>query len=149
MTENIREALLELGKNYPAPFKEKRGNIFLLDLLVAKRKAFLSVQKLTYYARLRIDEQNKQVKFFEILKESGAGVGGGGADGFGTGFGFKIEKTGIKGKEREGTIKEQSVLFGQKYNYEFDFGKVREGIKEITNRFGYSFKVVLTERGIR
>lgn len=149
MSENIKEVLIELGKNYPAPFKEKRGNIFLLDFLVAKRKAFLNIQKLTYSARLRVDEQNKQVKFFEILKETGAGLGSGGADEFGTGFGFKVEKAGLKGKEREGTIKEQSVLFGKKYNYEFDFGKVREGIKEIATRFGYSFEVVLTERGIR
>lgn len=149
MPENIREALLESGKNYPSPFKEKRGNIFLLDFLVAKRKAFLNVQKLTYSARLRADEQSKQVKFFEILKESGAGLGSGGADDFGPGFGFKVEKVRIKGKEREGTIKEQSVLFGKKYNYEFDFKKVREDIKEIATRFGYSFELVLTERGIR
>ena len=149
MSENIKEVMIELGKNYPAPFKEKRGNIFLLDFLVAKRGTFLNIQKLTYSARLRIDDKNKQVKFFEILKETGAGLGSGGADEFGTGFGFKVEKTGLKGKEREGTIKEQSVLFGKKYNYEFDFEKVREAIKEIATKFGYSFKVVLTERGIR
>ena len=149
MSENIKEALIELSRNYPVPFKEKRGNIFLLDFLVAKRGTFLNIQKLTYSARVRVDEQNKQVKFFEILKETGAGLGSGGADEFGTGFGFKVEKTVLKGKERQGTIKEQSELFGKKYSYEFDFEKVREAIKEITSRFGYSFEFVLTERGIR
>jgi len=113
MSEKIKEVLIELGKNYPAPFKEKKGNIFLLDFLVAKRGTFLNIQKLTYSARLRIDEQNKQVKFFEILKEIGAGLGSGGADEFSTGFGFKLKKTVLMGEKKGRYYKRAICTFWQ------------------------------------
>ena len=115
--EDIRKDLMELGKNYPKNFIEKRGGIFLLDFVVAQRKAFLRTDRLTYSSRLKIDDNKKEIAFYEILKETGAGVGAGGSDDFGSGFGFKVEKTKISGGMREGTIKEQSVLFGKKYEY--------------------------------
>jgi len=148
--EEIKKELIKIGKMYPNNFVEKRGGIFLLDLIIARRKAFLRTDKLTYHSRLKVDINKKVMIFFEILKESGAGIGAGGADDFGTGFGFKVEKTkiGIDGK-REGLIKEQSDLFGKKYKYEFDFNRIRQDAKSIAKRFKLDFKYVLNERAVR
>lgn len=148
--EEIKKELIEIGKKYPNNFIEKRGGIFLLDLIIASRKAFLRTDKLTYHSRLKVDVNKNEIIFFEILKESGAGFGTGGADEFGTGFGFKVEKTkiGINGK-REGLIKEQSDLFGKKYKYEFDFKKIRQDVESIAKKFKLDFKYVLNERAVR
>ncbi|MBN1299062.1 MAG: ribonucleoside-triphosphate reductase [Actinobacteria bacterium] len=146
----IKKELMEQGKNYPKNFIEKRGNIFLLDFIIAERKAFLRTDRLTYSAKLKIDEIKKEIIFFEILKESGAGLGSGGAgDGYGTGFGFKVEKTKIGPGGREGTIEQQSVLFGKKYEYKFTFEKIRQDIKSLAEKYGYSFTYTLNEREIR
>ena len=42
-----------------------------------------------------------------------------------TGFGFKKETYNTFGKERTGSIEEQSKLFGKDYSYKFDFGTFR------------------------
>ncbi len=148
--EELKRELMEQGKNYPKNFIEKRGNIFLLDFIVAERKAFLRTDKLTYSAKLKIDENKKEIIFFEILKESGAGFSAGGSDDdYGSGFGFKVEKTKIGPGGREGTIEEQSVLFGKKYEYKFTYEKIRQDIKTLAEKKGYSFIYTLNEREVR
>jgi hypothetical protein len=147
--EELKKELIELGKNYPNGFIEKRGNIFLIDFTVAERKAFLRTDRLVYSARLKIDETKKQVIFFEILKESGAGISSGGMDDYGSGFGFKVEKTRIGPGGREGSIEQQSELFGKKYNYSFKFEKVRQEIKELAEKHGFIFTYTLNVREIR
>jgi hypothetical protein len=148
--EEIKKELIEAGKKYPKNFVEKRGSIFLLDFIIARRKAFLRTDKLMYHSRLKVDVNKNEIIFFEILKESGAGVGAGGADEFGTGFGFKVEKTKIGSDgRREGVIKQQSDLFGKKYEYEFDYEKVRQDAESIARRSGFDFKYVLNERAVR
>ena len=126
----------------PATLKEKRG-VHSLEFTVAERKAFLSKKKLTYSAKFRVDEDNKELRFTEMLKESGSGVSAGDS-----GFGFKKEtyKTG-KGP-REGSIEEQSTLFGAQYSYSFDFAKVRTFIESEAGKAGYSFKYQITSRGL-
>ncbi|MHB8159666.1 MAG: hypothetical protein ACYDGS_04125 [Thermoleophilia bacterium] len=56
----------------------------------------------------------RTIRFSEMLKESGSGVsGGGGFDGdMSPGFGFKKETYKTGAGPREGTIEEQSTLFG-------------------------------------
>lgn len=149
MGENIKSDIMELGRNYPSEFREARNNILNLEITVAERKAFLSRQRLTYRCSLKIYDNDKIVKFFEILKESGAGVSAGSIDDdFSPGFGFKAEKTKIGFSGREGNIKEQSDLFRQKYEYNFNFEKIRNEIKEIADRYGYEMQLVLVERSL-
>lgn len=147
--KEIKEDLVELGRNYPKNFIEKRNNIFLLSFVVAQRKAFLRTDRLTYQCRLKVDDNKKEIIFFEILKESGAGVSTGGADEFGSGFGFKVEKAKIGTNGRQGTIKEQSNLFGKKYNYEFNFEKIRQDVENLAKKYGFNFNYVLNERSVR
>jgi len=148
--EDIKKELIELGKNYPKNFVEIRNSIFLLDFIVAERKAFLRTDKLTYSCKLKIDNQKNEIIFFEILKERGAGFSAGASDDdFGPGFGFKTEKTKIGTGGREGTIEEQSVLFGKTYSYKFSFEKIRQDIKDISKKYGFNFTYVLNERAVR
>ncbi len=145
--------VLEEIKNYTstieAELTEKKG-IHSLSLVIAERKGFLTKKKLQYLARLRIDDQLKEVKFTEMLKESGSGfsTGGGFDEGTTSGFGFKKEvyKSGTGG--REGTIEEQSRLFGKDYSYRFDFQEVRKTIEDLARSSGYSFKYQITSMGL-
>ena len=96
---------------------------------------------------MKIDNDKKMIKFFEILSEVGSEISSGGYDGdsISPGFGFKAEKTRYTSGAREGSIEEQSVLFGKKYNYDFDYKKIRQEIKNIAGNFGYSFEMEYRE----
>jgi hypothetical protein len=146
-------AVVEEVKNYAstiqAEITEKKG-VLSLSLVIAERKAFLSKKKLQYLAKLRIDDEGKEITFTEMLKESGSGfsAGGGLDDGATTGFGFKKEvyKSGLGG--REGMIEEQSRLFGKDYSYRFDFQEIRKTIEALAQSSGYSFKYQITPIGL-
>lgn len=130
-----------------AELKEKK-DIYELSFIVAERKAFLSTQKLEYKAKFRVDDTNKVVKFTEMLKESGAGVSGGGGMDDTPGFGFHKESYKVGGGARDGTIEEQSNLFGKKYEYKFNWGAVKQNIEYIAKNAGYDFKYQITSMGL-
>ena len=91
----------------------------------------MTKQKLIYSAKFRVDEGNREVRFTEMLKESGAGMSSGGIDsGMSSGFGFKKESYNTLSGPREGTIEEQSNLFGKKYEYKFDFGLSEKNLNQ-------------------
>lgn len=130
----------------PATLKEKRG-VYSVEFTVAERRVFLSKKKLTYSAKFRVDEDNKELRFTEMLKESGAGMSPGDS-GFGPGFGFKKESYKTGTGPREGSIEEQSKLFGAQYSYTFDFSKVRTFIEREAVKAGYAFKYQITSLGL-
>ena len=135
---------------FGAKVSEKKG-IYTLQRTIAERKVFLSKKKLEYIARLRVDDAAKQVKFTEMLKGSGSGLSSGGSgfdDGMTSGHGFKTEsyKVGLGG--REGSIAEQSTLFGKDYTYAFDYGEVRTGIESLAESAGYAFEYQITPIGL-
>lgn len=135
LLDEIREIIA------PAGLKEKKG-VYSVEFTVAERKVLFSTKKLTYTAVFRLDDAKKELRFTEMLKESGSGLS---SD---SGFGFKTEtyKTGTGG--REGNIKEQSELFGKQYAYTFDFASIRHRIEAATARAGYTFKYQLTAIGL-
>lgn len=128
----------------PADFREKRG-VYEIAFVVAERKAFLARKKLEYKAKFRIDDNKKLLKFTELLKESGSGLSTGDSS---AGFGFKAETYRTRGKQREGTIEEQSNLFGKKYEYRFDFKTVRSHIEKLADEAGYKFQYQITAAGL-
>ena len=142
LIEEIRKIIDKI----PAELKEKKG-LFSIEFTIAERKVMLSKKKLTYAAKFRLDEVKKELHFTEMLKESGSGFSSGDND-FSPGFGFKTEtyKTGVGG--REGSIKEQSDLFGKQYSYTYDFSTIRTLIEAETIRAGYSFKYQITGIGL-
>lgn len=136
------DAIREFVERIPATLKEKRG-VHSVEFTVAERKAFLSKKRLTYSARFRIDDEKKELRFTEMLIESGSGVSAG-SDDFGPGFGFKRETTKTGAGPREGTIKEQSRLFGVQYTYTFEFSKVRAFLEAEAAASGYAFVYCVT-----
>ena len=137
---DLIQTIQAYAQNIPADFKEKNGSCDL-SFTVAERKTFLSKQKLTYQARFRIDEGEKLVKFTEMLKESSSGIN--------AGMGFQTEsyRTG-KGGRQESVIEKQSVLFGKKYTYNFDFKTIRGKIESLAKESGYSFQYQITAMGL-
>lgn len=147
----MQDAVKQYANEFGADLNEKKG-VWEFSKLIAERKAFLSKKKLTYSAKFRIDDESKTVKFTELLVEKGSGLSsGGGFDsdmGISSGFGFKKEvyKTGSDG--REGSIEEQSNLFGKDYSYDFDYKEVRKKIEELSKQNGYEFKYQITSLGL-
>ena len=138
----LADEIKKLVKGIPADLKEKKG-VYSIEFTVAERKVFLSKKKLTYGAKFRVDEEKKELRFTEMLKETGSGMSSGDIE-FGSGFGFKKEtfRTGVG--PREGTIDEQSELFGRQYSYKYDFSKVRTSIESEAVKAGYAFKYQVT-----
>jgi hypothetical protein len=133
-TNTIRQVL----SSYSAVVKEKKG-LYTAEITIADRKAFLSRKKLVYIAKFRIDDSKKQMRFSEMLKETGFGLSGADID-RSPGFGFKKETYKTGSGPREGTITEQSRLFGKKYRYSFDFATIRTAIEEKAREAGYIFE---------
>lgn len=94
-------------------------------------------KKTSYQARLLLDEQTATAYFWELLKETSSGIQ----------FSFGVEKTRIKGKELFNSISERGYgLDGQQvYDYQFDYGSLREAFKQMIEQAGWSFKLVLTQ----
>lgn len=146
---DLRQTITEMAKTVPGQFEPQKDGSSRMEAVIAERKAFLSKKKLTYVCRFRVDEPAKEVRFFEMLKESGFGVSSGGGDGeMSAGFGFKKETYNTLGKERSGTIEEQSKLFGKDYSYSFDFGTFRNSVRKAAETAGYRFEVKLTEKSV-
>ncbi len=146
----IREKLLALS-SLPSPFQVQKDGTLGFEAVIAERKSFLTRKKLTYRCRLRISDSERVVRFYEILKESGFGISGGGGfdDDMSPGISFKKETYGLSGKERTGTIEEQSKLFGKDYKYSFDYASVRNAVKKAAEEEGYALEVCLLERNLK
>ena len=142
----LRDDLAACAKRIPADLKEKKG-VYTLEFVVAERKAFLSKKKLTYSAKFRIDDDKKELRFTEMLKEASSGMSSGDSD-MSPGFGFKKETYKTGAGPREGSIEEQSTLFGKEYTYSFDFKTVRTCIEHAAVAAGYAFKYQVTSLGL-
>jgi hypothetical protein len=138
MIEEFKKVL----ESYNGEWKEKKG-LWSFTATIAERKAFLSKKKLTYSAKIKVDEEAKTVHFSEMLIEAGSGFTSGGNDfdgGMSTGFGFKKESYNTMSGAREGTIEEQSNLFGKNFDYKFDYKKIRTDIESIAKKTDYKFE---------
>jgi len=138
LIDNIMGMVASIG----AKLKEKEG-AYTLTLVVAERKAFLTKKKLEYIARFRVDDAARELKFTEMLKETGSGVSGGG-DGTSPGFGFKAETYKTGAGPRGGSITEQSNYFGKQYSYSYDWSAIRTHMEQAAQASGYSFSYSIT-----
>ncbi len=64
------------------------------------------------------------------------------------GFGIKTETYKTGGAGREGSIEQQSNLFGKKYEYKFDFKNLRSKIEEMAREEGYQFQLKLLPKDL-
>ena len=144
----LLDQITTIGSSVGASFEEKKG-VHTMTAVIAERKAFLSKKRLQYIAKFRIDDQGREVRFTEMLKESGSGLSaGGGSDDMSSGFGFKAGTYKTGGGGNEGTIQEQSALFGKTYQYAFDLGAIRTQIEAAATAAGYRFTYQVTPIGL-
>jgi hypothetical protein len=125
--------------------KGQKGEV---KLVIAEQKSLLSKKKVEYSAKFKVEDDERVVRFFEMLKESGSGMSDGDAGDVGGGWGFSKEtyKTGAGG--REGNIEAQGSLLGKKFAFTFDYGRIRTGAQAIAERNGYRFEYQLTAKGL-
>ncbi len=137
LMDEIKQSLASYG----GIWHEKKG-LWDYSATIAERKAFLSKKKLTYSLKIRLEDASKTVKFSEMLSEAGSGLSTGGDfdSGMSTGFGVKKETYNTFGGARQGTIEEQSSLFGKEYSYQFNFQEIRTKIKDLAEKNGYRFE---------
>lgn len=137
---NFLEEIEKFTQSIPANL-EKQDGIYVISFVIAERKAFLTRKKLEYIARFKINEEDKEISFTEMLKEKGFGLSSGGGDDLdiSPGFGFKKETYNTTSGAREGGIEEQSKIFGKDYQYNFDYQLIRKKIQEIAQEAGYKF----------
>jgi hypothetical protein len=138
---NIIDGIKKALANQNGNWNEKKG-IWDFSATIAERKTFLSKKKLTYAAKIKIDDGAKIVKFSEMLIEAGSGLSSGGSfdGGMSSGFGVKTESYNTFGGHRQGTIEEQSNLFGKDYSFNFDFKVARSIVKDVAEKAGYQFE---------
>jgi hypothetical protein len=146
----LTQSLIAQTFSFKGSFAAQRDGTLLLSSIIAERKAFLSKKQLTYRCRVRVNDPAKDVLLFEILEERGSGLSTGNDDDeFSTpGFGFKVEKYDTRKGVREGTIEEQSVLFGKTYSYIFDYAEVRSAVQALATQAGYTMHTTLSEREV-
>jgi hypothetical protein len=117
-------------------------------LIIAEQKSFLSKKTVEYSAKFRVQDDDRVVRFFEMLKESGSGMsaGDGGDVGGGWGVSKGTYKTGAGG--RDGNIEAQGSLLGNKYAFTFDYARIRTGVRDLAERHGYRFDYQVTAKGL-
>ena len=117
-------------------------------LVVAEQKSLLSKKKVEYSAKFKVDDKERVVRFFEMLKESGSGMSGGDAGDFGGGWGVTktTYKMGVGGLE--GTLESQGALLGKKFAFSFDYGRIRNAVQAIAEQNGYGFEYQVTPKGL-
>jgi hypothetical protein len=138
MGTGIDERIVALANELGTDLRQQ-GNRYTLAKVLAERRIFLSKRKLTYMARIKVDEPTRTIEFSERLEEVTSGLGGGDADSS-PGFGYRKEKYRTGRTAREGTIEEQSRLFGARYDYRFDYAAIRTRVEVVAHETGYGFE---------
>lgn len=144
---DVVDRLLQLGGQLPAPLERHRDGTLGMECVIAERKAFLSKKRLTYKCLLRVDDAAATIRFWEALVEKGSGVSSG-PDDISPGMGFKKESYKTGAKTREGSIEEQSRLFGKDYSYDWDYATVRRTVGAVAGEAGYTVEVVLRKKAV-
>ncbi len=137
--EPTREELLTeiLKYNNAGPFSIYRGKT--TDLVITNEVVssswFSGKKKVSYTAQLLLNEDDKTVYYWEALKEISAGIS------VQVGFHKKL----IKGVELFEKAQEKGYApTGEMvYDYQFDYGTLREAIKKLVAKHDWKFKTVI------
>lgn len=144
---DVAERLGEAGVQSPEPFRRRKDGSLEMSAVIAERKSFLSSKKLLYRCRLRVDEDAGVLRFWEALVEKGSGVSGD-IDDISPGVGFKVQSYKVGGKTRQGSIEEQSRLFGKDFTYQWDYATVRRAVSAVAAEAGLRVETVLKEKSV-
>jgi len=135
----IMQTLLSYSDAGPFKIEKSVDTDLLISNEVTDSNWYSGKKKVTYTAQLLLKEEEKTAYYWEMLKETSAGLS------FKVGF----EKKKIKGIElfQQSNEKGYNPTGELVYDYQFDYGSLREALKRIITSQGWKFKVVL-RRGI-
>ncbi|MFA5025511.1 MAG: hypothetical protein WC503_03340 [Candidatus Shapirobacteria bacterium] len=126
----IKEIIQALA-NYKGEWKQN-GEVWEFVSTVAERRVFISTKKLIYSAKIKVDEVSRIINFSEMLVENSVGID--------AGLSIKTETYNTLNGSLQGTIEEQSSLFGKKYQYKFNYQEIRNLIEDLSKSLGYKFE---------
>lgn len=133
----IRKNIVEKLESHEIEYVSGINSDFEIELVKANKKWGSGGKKITYSSSILVDDDSKKVFYWEMTKESSAGLS----------MGAKSEKSFQMGK----TLyrKEKSVDYGAEgkvLETSIDFGQISKMLKEVAKSNGYKFKVVLSKK---
>lgn len=131
----LMEQLLSLDEKGPFAIQAGTDTDIVVSNEVVNKSWATGKKKVSYQARILLQESDNTAYFWEMLQERSSGIQ------FQVGF----EKTKIKGKEVFSSKSEKMYgPDGQKVlDYQFDYGSLREAFKKIIEDAGWNFKLVI------
>ncbi|MCE1174698.1 MAG: hypothetical protein LWW77_08850, partial [Propionibacteriales bacterium] len=129
----LTDQLQELTAAHGLSWEVKHGAV-VAEKVLAERTAFMSTAKLVYQAKFTVDDATREVRFRELLKETGAGLSNDDDTMSGVHAGsYRI------GGGMAGDIAEQAARYGALYAVTFDYAGWRDQVKARTEAAGYRF----------
>jgi len=134
-----KEKILQeiLNYNETGPYKIIRGVDTDIEISneVTNSRWYSGKKTVTYTARMLLNEEQRTAYYWEMLKESSSGLS--------FSVGFKKKK--IKGSEVFQQSRERGFAPGSEivYDYQFDYGSLRDALKQLLQSYGWKLKVVI------
>ena len=131
---SLVDELKNLADDLSATWRQRGKDRYIMRKTLAERKVLLAKKRLVYMATFRLKERKNELIFSERLTETGGGLTGM------MGFSGETESWNTLSGARKGSIEQQSTLFGKRYDYTFDYARIREQVQKICERHGYHFQ---------
>lgn len=126
-----------LSYSEAGPFKIARGSNTDIEISneVTNSSWYSGKKTVSYAARILLNEKEKTAYYWEMLKETSSGMS--------ISVGFQKKK--IKGIEVFQQIREKGYAPGGElvYDYQFDYGSLRDAIKQLLHSCGWKLKTVI------
>lgn len=134
--DQLLEAIEQVLAQYPLKLERNADTDLEIHSVLADANWGVGKKKVEYKACLLAKVPEMTVVYWEMLKETGAGMGI-----FG---GFKVEKYKSDGRTISGTVREIGYgPDGKAIDYEWDYAKTRDVVRGIAEANGWKFKTVL------
>lgn len=133
--EQILQELLKYNETGPYAISRGSDTDLVISNEVTNSSWYSGKKTVTYTARMLLNDQEKTAYYWEMLKETSAGLS----------FSVGIQKKKIKGTELFQQTREKGFAPSGEmvYDYQFDYGSLRDAFKQILQGYGWKFKVVL------
>jgi hypothetical protein len=133
----IKNTLKETFDRIGIVYEENKNADFEIELVLADDKWKAGKKKKTFSASILIDESAKKLLYWEMIKETKAGLS----------ISFSKESAVQKGNvvaRKQGNA--EYALEGKVSETQVDFGKITKSVKEVAKQEGYKFKLVLSKK---
>ncbi len=133
--EQILQELIAYSDAGPFRISRSSDTDLLISNEIVDSSWFSGKKKVTYTAQLLLKEEEKTAYYWEMLKETSAGLS------FGAGF----QKKKIRGIEVFQQARERGYSPSGElvFDYQFEYGSLRDAFKQLLEAKGWKFKTVI------